>query len=121
IGAAAAEVLQAAYDTADVFVLPSRYEGYGMVFAEAMAHGLPVVCADIDAAREVVPEVAGLRAPPNDAAALAALLRALLGDQNRRAAIAQAAHAHAAAQPGWDATARIIRDALAPLAGRAAA
>jgi glycosyltransferase involved in cell wall biosynthesis len=120
-GAAEAEILQAAYASADIFVLPSRYEGYGMVFAEAMANGLPIVCADIEAAREVIPDAAGLRAPVNDARSLADLLHALLDDPARRRAMASAAYAHAAAQPGWDATAQAIRGALAPLADRAAA
>lgn len=120
-GPAAPEILDAAYGSADIFVLPTRYEGYGMVFAEAMAHGLPIVCADIEAAREVIPEPVGVRVPVNDAAALADALRAMLGDDGRRRAMGDAAHAHAAAQPGWDATARTIRAALAPLADRAAA
>jgi glycosyltransferase involved in cell wall biosynthesis len=100
--------LAALYAGADVFCLPSRYEGYGMVFAEAMARGLPVVAARIDAAEEVVGEDAGLLTPPDDADALAGSLALLLDDEGLRARMGDAAAARAAAMPGWDATAATI-------------
>ncbi len=115
-----AATLDAAYAGADVFVLPSRYEGYGMVFAEAMARGLPVVAADIAAAREVVPDGCGMFAPVDDAPALATALRRLLDDAPLRDRMGAAAHAAAQAMPGWDATAAAVAAALAPLARRLA-
>src|SRR5205823_14860283 len=51
LGAVAPERLDALYAAADVFVLPSRFEGYGMAFAEAIAHGLPVVATTAGALR----------------------------------------------------------------------
>lgn len=108
--------LEAAYLGADIFCLPSRHEGYGMAFAEAMAHGLPVLAADIAAAREVIGPGAGWLSPPDDAAALAENLALLLDDPSRRRAMGAAAHARAHVIPGWDATARAIRAALEGIA-----
>ena len=107
--------IDALYRRAALFCLPSRHEGYGMVFAEAMAHGLPVVAADIAAAREVIPPAAGLRTPVDDPAALAEALRALLADPARRGRMGMAARAHARGLHGWDETARRIAAVLSAL------
>lgn len=115
-GPVSPETLERAYRGADIFCLPSRHEGYGMVFAEAMAHGLPVLAADIAAAREVIGPGAGRLSPLDDAAALAANLALLLDDPARRGAMAAASRARAQTIPGWDAAARAIRAALAAIA-----
>jgi glycosyltransferase involved in cell wall biosynthesis len=65
-----AEALQDFYDRADVFVLPSLHEGYGMALAEALAHGLPVVSSTAGAIADTVPPSAGLLLPPGDGIAL---------------------------------------------------
>jgi glycosyltransferase involved in cell wall biosynthesis len=104
--------LDALYAGADLFCLPSAYEGYGMVYAEAMARGLPVIAARHAASEEVVGE-AGLLVAPGDTEALAGALAALLDDAERRRALGAAGLARAAAFPGWEETARIVKGALA--------
>lgn len=75
------------YRHADVFCLPSVQEGFGIVFLEAMAAGLPIVAIRSSATPEVVPQGrAGLLVPPGDVEALAAALVELLRDPDRRAA-----------------------------------
>lgn len=104
--------LDALYAEASLFCLPSRHEGYGMVFAEAMAHGLPVVAADIAAAREVVPTGAGLRVQPDNPAALAASLARLLDAPDRAREMGETGRTRAAAMPGWADTAARVAAAL---------
>jgi glycosyltransferase involved in cell wall biosynthesis len=104
-GAISDAELAHAYAVADVFALPSRYEGYGMVFAEALSHGLPVVAGDVGPAPEVVGHDAGWFVPPDDVAALADALRTLIADGARRARMARAARERAGALPTWRDTA----------------
>lgn len=93
--------LQTLYAQADLFVLPSLYEGYGMAFAEALARALPVLGCAAGAVAETVPASAGVLVPPGDVAALQAALQALLNEPARRAALAAGARAHAARLPDW--------------------
>jgi len=75
------------YRQADVFCLPSVQEGFGIVFLEALASGLPIVATNAAAIPEVVPHgQAGLLVRPGDSAALAAALVALLRNPDQRAA-----------------------------------
>jgi glycosyltransferase involved in cell wall biosynthesis len=76
---------------ADIFVLPSHFEGLPMSVIEAMLTGLPVVATNIRGPREqVVPEVTGLLVPPASVAPLAAALRRLTVDPAMRAAMGDA-------------------------------
>jgi glycosyltransferase involved in cell wall biosynthesis len=86
---------------AAVIAVPSRYETFGMVAAEALAAGTPVVASDIPCLRDVVPDEAGVRVPPDDPGALAAGLTALLADPRRTAAAADAGRRFAR-QFDWD-------------------
>jgi glycosyltransferase involved in cell wall biosynthesis len=78
LGAVSASRLEAQYAAADLFVLASRFEGYGMVLTEALGHGLPVIATAVGAAIEVVPRRAGRLVPPEDACALRSELRAAM-------------------------------------------
>jgi glycosyltransferase involved in cell wall biosynthesis len=97
-----AATLEALYDRADLFVLPSFYEGYGMAVAEAIARGLPTVTTTGGALAVSVPEGAAVQVPPGDAGALAAALRPLLADPSAREALAARALVAASTLPTWD-------------------
>jgi glycosyltransferase involved in cell wall biosynthesis len=111
-GAVSEEELAALYRDADVFVLASRHEGYGMAFAEAIAHGLPVIGTKAGAIPETVPDGAGILVPPDDVGALAAALRAMIGDAALRERCAAAARRAALLLPTWEATAEIFLGVL---------
>lgn len=89
------------FHNADLFVLPSRFEGYGMVFAEALAAGLPVVAARAGAVPDVVPESAGLMVPPDDTEALTAALHSLLTREDLRRQLQAGARSAATTLPTW--------------------
>jgi glycosyltransferase involved in cell wall biosynthesis len=99
LGAVGAEKLASLYAAADLFVLPSRFEGYGMVYAEAIAHGLPVVATRAGAIPDTVPPEAGVLVPPDDIDALAAVLRRLIANPAERERLA--AGARRAQFPSW--------------------
>jgi glycosyltransferase involved in cell wall biosynthesis len=99
---------QAEYQQADVFVLPSRFEGYGMVFAEALAAGLPVIAARAGAVPQVVPEAAGLLVPPDDTQALTDALRQVLTNEPLRRSLQVGAKQAAAALTSWTDTAKLV-------------
>ena len=100
------------YQQADVFVLPSLYEGYGMVFAEALAAGLPVVGAEAGAVPEVVPENAGILVPPGDSDSLAAALKEILTNKQLRKKLQFGAQRVSANLPSWKESAQIICNTL---------
>jgi glycosyltransferase involved in cell wall biosynthesis len=111
-GAVSDERLDALYDGADLFVLPSRYEGYGMGFAAAIAHGLPVIGTDAGAIPEAVPADAGILVPPDNVPALAAALYRLITDPRERGRLAAAARSAAAQLPTWADSALLFARAL---------
>lgn len=116
LGALDRAELDAAFARADVFVHPSLFEGYGMVLAEALRRGLPVVASTGGASGDTVPDGAGLKVPPGDASALAEALRAVLSDNALRRHLADAAFAAGARLPTWDESARIVAGVLARVA-----
>jgi glycosyltransferase involved in cell wall biosynthesis len=104
------------YADADLFVLASLHEGYGMAFAEALAHGLPIIGTTAGAIPSVVPAEAGALVPPEDPVALAAALRRLLSVPAARVAAAAAARRAAATLPSWDRTTNTVAELLRSLA-----
>ena len=112
LGAVSPERVRELYLASDVFVLASRFEGYGMALAEAIAHGLPVVSTRAGAIPETVPPGTGLLVPPDDAAALAEALRRLVTRPNERQQLATNARAAAAQLPTWQDSARRFATAI---------
>jgi len=112
LGALEEDRLQAEYDGATLFVLPSHFEGYGMAFAEALSHGLPVVACSGGAINSTVPASAGVFVPAGDAQELAVVLRRLLSNPAEIAKLSDAAWKHAQHLPRWRDTAMKIAAAL---------
>lgn len=104
--------LSALYASSDVFVLASHFEGYGMAYAEAIAHGLPVVGTTGGAIPEVVTDGAGLLVPPGDVAALAAALRTTIEDADQRDRLTLAARLTASNLPTWQESAQTLSNAI---------
>jgi glycosyltransferase involved in cell wall biosynthesis len=106
------------YVRAAVVACPSRREGFGVVCAEAMAHGRPVVAGATGGLLDLVVDgETGLLVPPGDVAALRAALERLLSDAELRARLGAAARERARTQLSWDtvtdATLAAYREALA--------
>jgi len=111
-GAVSSDWLAALYAKADLFVLPSRFEGYGMAFAEAIAHGVPVIGTTAGAMPETIPPGAGILVPPDDVGALSAALRRLIADSEERLRLAARARSAAAQLPTWPQSARLFSQVL---------
>jgi len=96
------------YESADIFILPSLFEGYGMVLGEAMARGLPIVCTTGVAAIETVPEGAAIKVPPGNAEALTRALESMLKERKLRARLSDASWEAGRKLPTWNETARRV-------------
>jgi glycosyltransferase involved in cell wall biosynthesis len=112
LGAVSASRLAELYALSELFVLPSRYEGFGMAYAEAIAHGLPVIGTTAGAIPETVPASAGVLIPPDDVAALTATLRRLIENKDERAEFAAGARAAAGHLPTWAESAKLFSNAI---------
>ena len=106
-----AAALRTTYAEASIFALATRYEGYGIVFGEAMGWGLPIVGCAVGAVPDTVGD-AGLLVPPDDPDAFAGALRRILTDTPARDALSAAAARAGAALPRWRDTARVIAAAV---------
>ncbi len=117
LGPRAGAELDRHYAGADLTVLASRAETYGMVITEALARGLPVVAAEVGGVPEALGYAAdgarpGLLVPPEDSAALGAALRAWLADAELRRRLRRAARARGGSLPSWPATASVLARVL---------
>ena len=106
-GRVSREELEQLYAAASIFALATRYEGYGIVFDEALAHGLPIVSCRTGAVPDTVPADAGLLVPPDAPELFADALASLLRDPRHRNQHANASSRAGKALPGWLDTARI--------------
>ena len=104
------------YARADVFVMPSLFEGYGMVLAEAMARGLPIVCTTGGAAAETAPDDAAIKVPPGDEGALGEALRRVILDDALRQSMAKVSWIAGLKLPRWEDTARAIAGVIRKVA-----
>ncbi|WP_213451776.1 glycosyltransferase family 4 protein [Rhizomonospora bruguierae] len=105
--------LDAAYAAADLFMLPSLTETYGMVVTEALARGVPVLGTDVNGVPEALGRAPGgdrpgLLVPPGDPAALAEALIRWLDEPAARERLRAAARARRAHLPGWAETVRAM-------------
>jgi glycosyltransferase involved in cell wall biosynthesis len=101
--------LRRRYSAAAIFALPSTREAYPIVFAEALAHGLPIIGCDIPAVREVTGRAA-LLVPPRRVPPLAAALNRLTTDEPSRRALARRSRLRARRLPTWaESEARFVR------------
>ncbi len=105
-GAVTDDELRESYARADLFVLPSRFEGYGMVYAEALSYGLPIVACDVGPVPELVTHAAGMFVPPDDSSALHAALERLINNAELRRRMSGAARKRAESLPRWADTAQ---------------
>jgi glycosyltransferase involved in cell wall biosynthesis len=120
LGALASHEIVQLYAAADLCAWPAVNEAYGMALLEAQAAGIPVVSCATRGVPDVVEHgVTGLLAQPGDEAALAALVRELLLDDDRRARLGAAAAAFVAGERSLEAAASRLGGLLAPVAAPA--
>jgi glycosyltransferase involved in cell wall biosynthesis len=100
------------YRRADIFVSASLFEGYGMVLAEAMVRGLPMVVSTGGAAAQTVPDDAAIKVPPGDVYRLRAALSRVIADPNERYQLALASLEAGRSLPRWNEAARVVANVI---------
>lgn len=118
-GALDAAGVDAAYDSADVFVLPTLHETFGMAVAEAIARGLPVVSTPAGAIPEIVGD-GGLLVPCGDVTALSVALARVIAEPALRDQLARGARAARERLPSWNAALDRMCAVLSAADGRVA-
>jgi len=113
LGAVPRVHLGALYRDADVVVVPSLSEPFGLVIVEALAAGTPVIATDVgDIAQIVRHGENGLLVPPRDPAALASAIQSLADDRDRLRALASRARASVLPRFSWEESGRRLREAV---------
>ena len=117
-GALSGADLDRAYAAADLMVLASRAETYGIVVIEALARGVPVVATDVGGVTEALGRGGdgirpGLLVPPEEPAALGAALRTWLGDADLRGRLRRAACQRRESLAGWSTTSSVVAGVIA--------
>ena len=112
LGAVPSARLAELYRAADLFVLASRFEGYGMAYAEAVAYGLPTIGTTAGAIPDTLSGESAVLIQPDDVAALARALRRLIADSNERQKISSTARAAATHFPTWRDSASLFAGAV---------
>ncbi len=120
-GTVSDRALSDAYHRADLFVLPSLFEGYGMAYAEALARGLPIIATRAGAIPGTVPADAGLLLEPGCVDALTSALGRLLTEPSLRVRLASGARRARDRLPTWPDSCRRMADALRAVAADCAA
>jgi glycosyltransferase involved in cell wall biosynthesis len=113
VGTVDADALAAAYHRADLFVLPSLFEGYGMAYAEAVARGLPIIGTNAGAIPDTVPADAALLVEPGSVPSLTRALEQLLTNRATRHRLAAGARRARVRLPDWPTASRRMARALA--------
>jgi glycosyltransferase involved in cell wall biosynthesis len=106
------EELAATLREQHLLAVPSRYEGYGIVYLEGMSFGLPALASRAGGADEFVDDDCGFLVDPGDRAAVAGHVAALLADRDRLADMAVAARRRYETHPSWEASAARARELL---------
>ncbi len=117
LGAVTEEHLENLYRQADIFVLASRFEGFGMAYAEAIARGIPVIGTNAGAIADTVPATAGLLVPPDDVQSLTIALRKMIQDEEYRLTLSQGASEVAALQTTWEDSSKRFSEVLSCCVG----
>lgn len=115
-GAVVDAAIEAAYLHADIFVLPSHYEGYGMVYAEAIVRGLPVIATTAGAIPKTVPQDCGILVEPGNIVELQEALAAMITNDKLRLKYKYAAINAESRFPTWERSAnnfcKILKELL---------
>jgi glycosyltransferase involved in cell wall biosynthesis len=111
-GEVVGDELEELWRRADLFALATYYEGYGMVIAEALKRGLPVIVTGGGAAGALLNPRCGFVCPVGDHDMLAQSLRQLIGDRGMRQAMADQAWQTGQTLPSWETQAALFATAL---------
>lgn len=104
------------YSEASIFALATRFEGYGMVFGEAMESGIPIVSCATGAVPDTVPGDAGILVQPENPELFAEALESILQDESLRANLSSASAAAGARLSSWEQSSALVCEVLDGLA-----